>query len=416
MSLPLFAYNPITGQLDRVGESGGTPGSGDVSGPGSSTDNNIVIFSGTTGKIIKDTGISSINPTFAGTVSALNFNLPQTATTPSNRGIINMAGSPFIHAGVGTENFFAGIMAGNLTETSVGSTGVGVNALNLLSSGISNTAFGHYAMGNGVSVGSFNTACGEGAMFSCGGAVSGNVAVGWHSLIGVSTDYNTAVGYDTMNSGVSGTGNVAVGFQALKGITNATMNVAIGYQAGFNYSSSESNNICISHQGVNSESNTTRIGNVNTTRCFLYGVNEQILENGKVVVIDANTDQVATLTGSPSVAVKSQQVSILTTGPKSLMTIDRDFVITQIISFTLDAVGAVSDSQSSLGYNSPTYDNIYVGGLTFPANNSAYSPITMPLADYDAVPAGSEIFLNVSSVDTSATTYDVQVVLVGYYL
>ena len=55
--------NPITGQLDIVGTSGGS-GSGDVIGPASSTDNAITRFDGVTGKlvqnslvIIEDTGI-----------------------------------------------------------------------------------------------------------------------------------------------------------------------------------------------------------------------------------------------------------------------------------------------------------------------------------------------------------------------
>lgn len=50
--------NPFTGQFDLVGTTGGGGGSGDVNGPGSSVDGNIVIFDGTTGKVIADSGIA----------------------------------------------------------------------------------------------------------------------------------------------------------------------------------------------------------------------------------------------------------------------------------------------------------------------------------------------------------------------
>lgn len=50
--MTMFAINPFTGQFDEVGTSGG--GTGDVVGPGSSTDNAVVRFDGTTGKLIQN--------------------------------------------------------------------------------------------------------------------------------------------------------------------------------------------------------------------------------------------------------------------------------------------------------------------------------------------------------------------------
>lgn len=52
-----FEFNPFTGTLDLVGSGGG--GSGDVTGPASSTNNNLVAFDGTTGKLIKDSGVAT---------------------------------------------------------------------------------------------------------------------------------------------------------------------------------------------------------------------------------------------------------------------------------------------------------------------------------------------------------------------
>lgn len=47
-----FKFNPFTGNLDLVNST--TSGSGDVTGPSSSTDKAIARFQGTTGKIIQD--------------------------------------------------------------------------------------------------------------------------------------------------------------------------------------------------------------------------------------------------------------------------------------------------------------------------------------------------------------------------
>lgn len=51
----VLIYNSSTG-LYEPGEGGGGGGSGDVTGPASSTSGNIATFSGTTGKIIQDSG------------------------------------------------------------------------------------------------------------------------------------------------------------------------------------------------------------------------------------------------------------------------------------------------------------------------------------------------------------------------
>jgi len=47
-----FKFNPLTGQLDLVGTTG--TGSGDVTGPSSSTDNAITRYDGITGKLIQN--------------------------------------------------------------------------------------------------------------------------------------------------------------------------------------------------------------------------------------------------------------------------------------------------------------------------------------------------------------------------
>jgi len=48
-----FAWNPLTNRLDVVNATGG-----DVVGPGSSVDGDIVLFNGTSGNAIKDSGVN----------------------------------------------------------------------------------------------------------------------------------------------------------------------------------------------------------------------------------------------------------------------------------------------------------------------------------------------------------------------
>jgi hypothetical protein len=49
-------FNPFTNKLDITGTSGG--GGGDVSGPGSSTDNAVVRWSGTTGTLVQNSVVT----------------------------------------------------------------------------------------------------------------------------------------------------------------------------------------------------------------------------------------------------------------------------------------------------------------------------------------------------------------------
>lgn len=56
-----FKFNPLTGTFDLVGSSGS--GSGDVTGPASSTDNAVARFDGTTGKLIQNSVVTIADTT-----------------------------------------------------------------------------------------------------------------------------------------------------------------------------------------------------------------------------------------------------------------------------------------------------------------------------------------------------------------
>lgn len=391
--------------------SGSGSATGDVVGPASSTDNDLVVFDGTTGKLIKDTGISSISPTFSGDVTTQgNFNLPQTVPTV---GKITMNGVRYLHSGGDVSNTFLGSQSGNLTNTSQGSTSVGQSALSSLTTGISNTAMGHVAM-DSVTTGAMNSAFGEGAMFQSASGVTGNTAVGWHSLIICQGNYNVGVGYNVMGAGVTGQENVAVGYFALQSILSGNKNIAIGSLAGENYTGSESNNICINNVGLVGESNATRIGNELTTDFYASGVAGKTIATPSVVVLDPSTNQFGEAVGTPMVSIISDVFSILSTGPQVLTTTTADAIVFSLISVTVNATGASGDSICSLGYNSPAFDNIVSGSLSFDANDNG--TINSGVITAAVVPAGSTINLNVTSVDSTATVMDVKACIILFYI
>lgn len=78
-----FKFNPLTGTLDLVNSSGGS-GSGDVTGPSSSTDSHVTFFNGTTGKIIKDSGL---------TLSGTNTGDEDATSIKTKLGITTLSGS-----------------------------------------------------------------------------------------------------------------------------------------------------------------------------------------------------------------------------------------------------------------------------------------------------------------------------------
>ncbi|MGE0635880.1 MAG: beta strand repeat-containing protein [Bacteroidia bacterium] len=174
----------------------------------------------------------------------------------------------------GGDNTAMGAYALYLNSDGNGNTAIGNNALFGNSSGYQNTAIGIYAMQNNTTgnqntasgiyaladntVGNRNTASGllalksnvagsnavaigTNAMFYANSTTTpftnSNVAVGFEALRGSITasantgNFNTAVGYQTMQNNTSGSGNAAYGNQALYSNTTGFQNTANGNQA-----------------------------------------------------------------------------------------------------------------------------------------------------------------------------------------
>ena len=240
-------YNNISGRFNiGLGFAAGgslTTGSSniDIGNVGVSTDTNIIrigdqqaqtfiagVINGNGG------GLTNLNAaSLSGSVSNIS-NLYLPATTAS-AGIIYAGGSTLIQS-YGSQNFFAGSGAGNLTMTGFGD----------------NTGVGYQALYNNTS-GSYNTANGAFALLSN--------ANGWD---------NVANGYDALYSNTNGSYNTASGVQALYNNISGRFNIGLGFAAGGSLTTGSSN-IDIGNVGVSTDTNIIRIGD-QQAQTFIAGV------------------------------------------------------------------------------------------------------------------------------------------------
>jgi len=172
-------------------------------------------------------------------VSNGNLNLPN--TTGAAAGVINLGGTPFLHAygydasAQAYDNTFVGVQAGNFSSTGPHNTGIGYNALNSNTAGDSNTADGYGSL-KANNTGFSNTAVGALAL-SYNTAGYGNTAIG-HAALSRNTagGHNTAIGYNSgVNGGfvlpTTGANSTFVGALATASVDGLTDATAIGYNA-----------------------------------------------------------------------------------------------------------------------------------------------------------------------------------------
>jgi hypothetical protein len=152
-----------------------------------------------------------------------NLRLPATTETT---GIIRSGANTLIHS-YGTNNFFAGEGAGNLTMTGDRNTASGAEALFSNTTGVDNTANGAYALISNTT-GDGNTASGAYALNS---NITGyeNTASGSLALFYNTTGFhNTANGAYALNQNTTGNYNTASGLAALYSNTTGYQNTASG--------------------------------------------------------------------------------------------------------------------------------------------------------------------------------------------
>ena len=195
--------------------------------PASTTNNAVVLWDGTDGTAIKNSGVtvnSSGNITTSGDALINNVYIGRRYTPtgggPDQNLIIGQSTAiSLLSLGFNNLNTIVGNNAGN------GLTGSG-------SSGNFNTMFGYGAGGNGGNV-SFNTLIG----YIAGSNLAGgsNVAVGHAAMQGSgpgnTASGNTAIGFQALYTVLSGQQNTAVGPQALSSLTTYQNSSGLGYNA-----------------------------------------------------------------------------------------------------------------------------------------------------------------------------------------
>jgi hypothetical protein len=220
---------------------------GDVVGPASATDNALVRFDATTGKLVQNsvgilsdagvlTGLTGLTSSGSVTFSGLTSGRVTYATAGGQ--LIDSANLTFDGSQLTINGITAGRGAGSVaTNTAFGaaalaanttaeySTAVGYNALDSVTIGNDNTALG-YSAGSAITSGTGNTAVGSIALDA---VLTGNsnTAVGQGAATNATGDSNTAIGTSAFG-GTSGQINTCIGYFSGQAMTTGSYNTIVG--------------------------------------------------------------------------------------------------------------------------------------------------------------------------------------------
>ncbi len=231
------------------------------------------------------------------------------------------------------------------TGVHVDSTLLGQGAGASLTTGTTATLIGYYA-GNATTASIGNTFVGA----NCGSGIltsREHTAVGYNALTGVVSAsptqyYNCAFGFESLQNATGGR-NSAYGGVSGASLLSGNNNCLFGFDVGSNYTSSESNNICIGSgvTGTATENTTTRIGNAQTA-CYISGI-ENVSQTAAVVTV-TSSGQLGAAAGIITAPVSSNTATIgfgtsLTAGTSVQNTLGYDILLNISVAVTM-AVGA----------------------------------------------------------------------------
>ena len=313
-------------------DAGYTTNVGDLVGPASSTDNAIVRYDSTTGKLVQNSGVTIDD---SGNVDITST----TASTSTTTGALQVAGGAgvaenifvggkvnvnttqalYIPEGDFTGTMYVGDGGGSLTYGSgsdgQNNTSVGIGALFANTTGKNNTAVGYssltanttgrsnVAVGNSSltanTTGKSNIAIGGSSLFS---NIDGdkNIGVGSSSLAdNTSGDENIAVGNQALGDNISGNSNTAVGTSSLKLNTTGGSNVAIGASSLF------ANIDGISNTAVGTSSLIANTSGDNNTAVGTFSLGDNTSGTQNVAVGNLSLDRNTTANGNAAVGYSS---------------------------------------------------------------------------------------------------------------
>ena len=185
----------------------------------------------------------------------------------------------------GNANTLFGDGAGVSLTTGTNNVAIGTAALANPVNSNDNIAIGVNAMNTVTSAASANVAIGQQALFMCRGF--GNIAVGSFNSNALTTgggnivigqasggaltvqNFNILIGHQNALS-LTGSGNIILGTGGGGTMNNASNNIFIGNNS-VPLTNVDTNAIIIGSNGISKGTNTTVIGNLNTTQTFLFG-------------------------------------------------------------------------------------------------------------------------------------------------
>jgi len=238
------------------------------------------------------TGVGALLSNTTGTGNTANGALALFSNTTGGFNTANGINALFNNT-VGIENTANGFEALFSNTDGDYNTANGAQALLINTSGEGNTATGYQALLSNMT-GNGNTADGVQALLN--NTASGNTAHGALALFGnTAGNFNTAVGANALLHNTMGSSNTAVGRNALVNAT-ASGNIALGTQAGGDLTTG-GNNIDFGNTGVAGESDTIRIGSLQT-KTFIAGIRGMTTINPAIPVLIDTVGQLGTASSS----------------------------------------------------------------------------------------------------------------------
>jgi hypothetical protein len=208
-----------------------------TSGFGNAANGFGALYSNTTGNHNTAIGYDALYNNTTGSYNTANGSLALTFNTTANNN--TAIGFEALNNNTGTENTAIGSIALFRNTTGSDNTASGVSALVFNTTGNSNTANGANALYSNT-IGSRNVATGSSALYS--NQIGGdNTATGVNAFYYNTGNYNTAQGYQALESNTTGSNNTASGLNALNHNTTGNNNSANGAWALYNATTASNN-------------------------------------------------------------------------------------------------------------------------------------------------------------------------------